>query len=138
VSIVAVMLGVGLLVAWFAFSDRGKRDGVRLGTVWANAQHGYGEVEPSYISNGGEPTGIVEDVRWTGWGEEVAIGSGYSYVPHESVADSTREPVEVIAFDLGVCEGENAYQAVDWYSPQLGEEFDPVQYYDICTVDDAG
>ena len=135
-SIVGLVLLAGTVVAVLISRSHGAdRAGVRLGTVWANGQSGFGEVEPTYISNGGDPTGIVEDVKWTGWGTDIAIGSGFSYYAQDSVADSNREPVVVVAFDLGVCNGKTGYQGVVWYYPQHGQEFDPSSTYDICSTE---
>jgi hypothetical protein len=136
--VATVVVLVGLLSAVVLLGTRAiandDHEGVRLGAVWAPSQQGYGEVEPSRIHNGGDPAGMVEDVRWTGWGEAIAIGTGFAYIPHTSVADSTREPVVVVAFELGECDGETAYEAVDWFRPQAGEQFDadPAAGYDIC------
>jgi hypothetical protein len=38
-----------------------------LGRSWGVApqyQHGYGEVRPTQIDNGGDPTGLVDNVQW--------------------------------------------------------------------------
>jgi len=110
-----------------------------LGRVWGpGGQKGYGSARPALIFNGGDPTGLVEDVRWQSWGGVRAIGSGYSYYPHASVADSTREPVTVVAFDLSQCRGIPAYTAIEWYFPEHGERFDPNNYINVCTGDYVG
>src|SRR5690242_5464978 len=44
-----------------------------LGTTWAPSQQGYGEVRPRVIFNGGDPTGLVQNISWTSWGGEQAL-----------------------------------------------------------------
>lgn len=111
-----------------------------LGRSWSVSQQGYGKPRPSSIDNGGDPTGIVENLRWQSWGQDRAIASGFSYyeAPGKIVAESTREPVTVVAFNLGTCTGIRAYTAIEWYFPQHGERFDPATYIDICTGEHLG
>ena len=107
-----------------------------LGRSSAPFQRGYGEVMPSWIHNGGDPTGIVEDVHWQSWGEDRAIGSGFAYyqAPNKIVAESTRERATVVAFNLGTCRGVPSYNAIQWFFPQQGDEFDPRRWFiDTCT-----
>jgi len=110
--------------------------GVTLGQLaglFANAR-GYGEVEPSQINNGGDPTGVVTQISWRSWGGSKATASGVGdYVaPGQSVATGAQEPVTIVAFNLGSCDGKRMYQAVEWYFPQHGQTFDPNQYENIC------
>ena len=106
-----------------------------LGVVWAPSQEGYGEVRPRTIFNGGDPTGLVTDVVWESWGGATARGSGNSIDANVSltVADAPRARAQVVAFDLGECNGELAYRAITWYFPEFGETFDPTSYINICT-----
>jgi hypothetical protein len=96
---------------------------------------GFGQVKPSIVFNGGDPTGYVGDVVWQSWGGSTAIGAGMSdYVgPNQTVSQGTQESVTIVAFNLGTCDGKLMYQAVEWYFPQHGMTFDPNQYEDICT-----
>jgi hypothetical protein len=96
---------------------------------------GFGQVKPAKIFNGGDPTGLVTHVAWTSWGGAQARGTGTSdYVgPDQSVAEGSEEPVTVVAFDLGTCDGKLMYRAVEWYFPQHGQAFDAGHYQDICT-----
>jgi hypothetical protein len=95
---------------------------------------GFGEVKPTTVFNGGDPTGDVSDITWSSWGGARAVGSGMSdYVGlGQSVASGTEEPVTVVAFDLGTCGGRFMYQAVEWYFPQHNQRFDANEYEDIC------
>jgi hypothetical protein len=96
---------------------------------------GFGQVKPSKIFNGGDPTGLVTDVVWSSWGGAQATGSGTAVYlrPNQTVAQGTEESATVVAFDLGTCDGKLMYQAVEWYFPQHGQSFSPNTYEDICT-----
>ena len=97
---------------------------------------GYGQAEPSKIFFGGDPTSLVDQISWTGWGSSQATGQGIGdYVwPGESVAaGSTSAPTELVAWDLGTCNGRLAYQKIDWFFPQYGQTFNPDQWMNICT-----
>ena len=84
---------------------------------------GFGQVRPTEISLGGDPTGILSGITWQSWGGSQAIGTGTStYVgPGQTVAQGTQETATVVAFDLGTCGGAPAYQQVSWYFPQQGQ-----------------
>lgn len=102
--------------------------------VFAHGQ-GFGQVKPTKIFNGGDPTGLVTQVVWSSWGGAQAIATGISdYVgPGQTVAGGKEEPATVVAFNLGTCDGKLMYQAVEWYFPQHRQAFDPGHYEDICT-----
>ena len=109
-----------------------------LGQRWGlspSYQKGYGEVQPSTIDNGGDPTGIVDAVHWNSWGGGQATATGIAeYVgPNQIVAHATEESATVVAFNLGTCNGKLMYQAIEWYFPQHGGKFDPNNYINICT-----
>jgi hypothetical protein len=108
--------------------------GRRAGDFDYNSQ-GFGEVRPATVFNGGDPTGLVMNITWSSWGGGTAIGTGTSdYVgANQTVAGGTQEMVTIVAFDLGTCDGTLMYQAVEWYFPQHGQNFNPNQYEDICT-----
>jgi hypothetical protein len=82
-----------------------------------------------------DPTGLVRGITWSSWGGDTATGTGTSdYVgPNQFVATGTQEPVTIVAFNLGSCDGKLMYQAVEWYFPQHGQTFNPSQYENICT-----
>jgi hypothetical protein len=96
-------------------------------------------VKPKAFSTGGDPTGSVESVSWTGWGTAKAVGVGKAYWvwPGLSVATgSVLLQTRIVAFDLGPCyDGGVAYRKVSWYFPGRGEAFDPKQAFDICDTD---
>ena len=108
-----------------------------LGTALDPGQRGYGQVRPSEIDNGGDPTGIVTKVHWTSWGGAQATGDGIGYyVPEDApVAESRQEPAHIVAFELGTCQGKLMYQRIAWYFPSKGDSFDPKQSRNICTGD---
>jgi hypothetical protein len=96
---------------------------------------GFGQVKPSKIFNGGDPTGLVTHVAWSSWGGAQAEATGISeYVgPNQSVAQGSEQTATVVAFNLGACDGKLMYQAVEWYFPQHGQTFNPDMYENICT-----
>jgi hypothetical protein len=107
----------------------------RLAGDFAQAGKGFGQVEPSEIFNGGDPTGLLTHVVWKTWGAPDAVGTATSdYVgPNQNVSAGTEEPATVVAFNLGTCAGKLMYQAVEWYFPQHGQVFNPNHYENICT-----
>jgi hypothetical protein len=107
---------LGLAGAWFAGS-------------------GFGEVEPSTVFLGGDPTGQLTSIHWSSWGGAEATGSGIGwYVPPNVItAKGSDEPATVVAFDLGTCADRPAYQEVTWYFTAEGETFDPSQAQYACT-----
>lgn len=107
-----------------------------LGRVWSPNQLGYGEVLPTTVFNGGDPTGRVKQIRWSGWGSPRAVGAGIGdFVwPGESVAQgSTRAQAHVLAYDLGLCQGQLAYRKITWWFPKYGETFSAGSWINICT-----
>lgn len=107
-----------------------------LGLLTGNFAHGagFGQVKPREVFNGGDPTGLVTSITWHSWGGAQAVGTGRSdYVgPNQSVAGGTLEPVRIVAFDLGTCNGRYMYAAVEWYFPQHGQAFSAGQFEDAC------
>jgi hypothetical protein len=107
-----------------------------LGRVWhpGIGQTGYGEVRPTAIFNGGDPTGRAQDVRWDSWGVDRAIGHGTAeYLkPNQIVADGSFEPATLVAYDLGDCHGRIAYRALTWYFPEHGGHFDSRDGWNVC------
>jgi hypothetical protein len=105
----------------------------RLAGAFAQGQ-GFGQVRPTKIFNGGDPTGLVTEVTWSSWGGAQAVGSGMSdYVgAGQSVATGKQKPVTVVAFKLGNCHGTLMYKAVEWYFPKEGQAFNPGQYENVC------
>jgi len=95
---------------------------------------GFGQVKPSRIFNGGDPTGLVSSIVWKSWGGASAVGTGTSdYVGSgQTVATGSQEPATVVAFNLGTCDGKLMYRAVEWYFPQHGQAFNASQYENIC------
>jgi hypothetical protein len=91
-------------------------------------------VRPSGINNGGDPTGIVVNVRWQSWGGPQAAAEGTStYVaPNETVAQGKQALATVVAFYLGMWNGKFMYQAINWYFPEHGQTFNPKTYINIC------
>jgi hypothetical protein len=110
-----------------------------LGANWSGNGGGFGQVRPTLVSNGGDPTGVVGGITWQSWGGPMATGTGTSdYVaPGQTVAGGTQEQVTIVAFDLGQCNGTPAYTAVEWYFPTEGQTFDPSSYENACNYFDT-
>jgi len=96
---------------------------------------GFGLIKPAEIYNGGDPTGLLNQVVWKSWGGPKAVGTGESdYVsPTQEVAQGRQESATIVAFNLGTCHGKLMYKAIEWYFPQHGQKFNPRQYEDICS-----
>jgi hypothetical protein len=106
-----------------------------LGRLFPPYQKGYGEVKPTLVFNGGDPTGRLSNIRWSSWGGPTATGSGTAlYVaPNQIVAQGEPATATVVAFDLGMCAGKLAYQKIGWYFPTFGEKYNPQITWNICT-----
>src|SRR4051812_41959513 len=80
---------------------------------------GFGTVKPVTIFNGGDPSGEVSKIRWTGWGEPTAIGTGLNpiFKPHGGYY---RKParVELRATALGKCGKRAAYTKLEVRIPK--------------------
>ncbi len=65
---------------------------------------GWGKVDPSRIFNGGDPSGLVTHIHWTGWGDSVTTGRGLSSIfkPHGGFYPGL-VTIELHASDLGHC-----------------------------------
>ena len=107
-----------------------------LGRLAGDFSHGsgFGQAEPARIFNGGDPTGLVSKIGWSGWGGPRATGTGMAeYIgPGQSVATGREIRATVVAFHLGRCHGTLMYKAVEWFFPQHGQSFSPVRYENVC------
>jgi hypothetical protein len=92
-----------------------------LGAKSFAAPHGegFGTAEPSTIFNGGDPSGDVTKIHWTGWGNPTAIGHGLNpiFKPHGGYY---RKPakIELRATDLGKCGNQAAYTRLEVRVPK--------------------
>ena len=87
---------------------------------------GFGQVEPSRVDFGGDPTSFVSGVKWQSWGGARAIGHGKAIWvwPGWCVAcGGVRLPATVVAFGLTTCQGQSAYAYVEWFFPGRGQSF---------------
>jgi hypothetical protein len=106
-----------------------------LGLPWAQNGEGYGQVKPSTLFSGGDPTSLVERIHWHGWGQQQATGDGTGdFVwPGESVArGSIANPAKLVAWDLGSCGGQLAYRRLTWYFPRYGNTSGNGWWLDPC------
>jgi hypothetical protein len=81
--------------------------------------NGFGTAEPSEIFNGGDPSGSVREIKWSGWGNPTAIGSGLNpiFKPHGGYY---RKParIELRATGLGKCGKQAAYTKLEIRVPK--------------------
>jgi hypothetical protein len=105
-----------------------------LGLAWGPYQEGYGTRQPSTIFNGGDPSGMVTKVHWTGWGtaQATGTGTGWSTLNAPDTAGGHYAKATVIAFNLGTCGGKLVYRDITWFFPAEGDSFDPNTYIDMC------
>jgi hypothetical protein len=108
-----------------------------LASAFGPSSAGFGQVRPSEISLGGDPTGMVSGISWQSWGGARASGTGTgTYVgPGQTAAQGSPEPADVVASGLGTCGGAPAYQQVTWYFPTEGQSLSTttVSTVDACT-----
>ncbi|MBV9606977.1 MAG: hypothetical protein JO027_17830 [Solirubrobacterales bacterium] len=87
---------------------------------------GWGQVKPSRVDYGGDPTSFVTGVKWRTWGGARAVGHGTAdwIWPGWCVACGGVElPATVVAFGRTTCRGHSAYQYVEWFFPSRGQSF---------------
>lgn len=80
---------------------------------------GFGTAEPSEIFNGGDPSGSVTHIKWSGWGNPSAIGYGLNPV-FKPQGGYYRKParIELRATDLGKCGKRAAYTRLEVRVPK--------------------
>jgi hypothetical protein len=103
-ALVAVASAAGLRPA--ADSPAARAAGaVVLGSKgFATRGAGWGDAHPSRIFNGGDPSGLVTHIHWTGWGDSLASGRGLSsiYEPRGGYYPQL-VTIELQASNLGHC-----------------------------------
>jgi hypothetical protein len=99
---------------------------------------GFGTAEPSTIFNGGDPSGSVTKIHWTGWGNPTTIGYGLNPIFKPS-GGYYRKPakIELRATDLGKCGAQAAYTKLEARLPKhpdgkLGKWFSWAGAKTIC------
>jgi hypothetical protein len=113
----------------------------QLGREYHPGLTGFGHVRPQEIFLGGDPTGLVRHIHWSGWGRGQAVGSGeaeYDWPGTSVAANGLTSGARVVAFHLGTCRGRRSYNALEWYFPKYGQLFDPHRYIDACTGESVG
>ena len=75
---------------------------------------GFGTAEPSEIFNGGDPSGSVTHIKWSGWGNPTAIGYGLNpiFKPHGGYYSKPAQ-IELRATNLGKCGNQAAYTRLE-------------------------
>ncbi|MBS1888226.1 MAG: hypothetical protein JSU06_13670 [Actinobacteria bacterium] len=80
---------------------------------------GFGTAEPTEIFNGGDPSGLVTKIKWTGWGNPSAIGYGLNpiFKPHGGYYPKPAR-IELRATKLGHCGSTAAYTRLEARVPK--------------------
>ena len=102
-----------LAVAFVGTAGAAGGSRVVLGSrAFAPMGKGFGTVAPREIFNGGDPSGLVEKIQWTHWGERTATGWGETSIfkPHGGYYPQLVRS-ELRATQLGRCRnnGRRAY-----------------------------
>lgn len=81
---------------------------------------GFGTYAPTWISNGGVPSGTMHDIRWRDWGAPVATARAKASIYRPQGAYFPPVGAVVRAQDLGTCPGrpEQAYRTLMRRVPQ--------------------
>ncbi|MBS1846376.1 MAG: hypothetical protein JST53_18355 [Actinobacteria bacterium] len=139
-----IRLLFALILATFALGAlAGSAGAAAIPTLGAKAfaapyGKGFGTAEPKEIFNGGDPSGSVRDIKWTGWGNPSAIGYGLNpiFKPHGGYY---RKParIELRATALGKCGKQAAYTKLEVRIPKkpggkLGKWMSWSGAYTIC------
>lgn len=112
------------------------RTGPLLGQVFTipASSRGFGLVAPAVVNGDGDGFGAVTNIVWKNWGSETATGTGQGLIADLSkpLSDARRGTVNVVAFDLGSCDGVHpAYTRYERFP--ASERFDAKQAINICT-----
>jgi hypothetical protein len=119
-----ICLGAALLtIAIGAFAST-RADGATGPALGAKAftgayGKGFGTAEPAEIFNGGDPSGSVSHITWSGWGNPSAIGYGLNPI-FKPGGGYYRKParIELRATSLGECAGKAAYTRLEIRVPK--------------------
>lgn len=87
-------------------------NGVVLGAkAFAPNGWGWGTQRPARIFNGGDPSGMVTQIRWMSWGGPAAIGFGRNPIFKPGGGYFKRlARIELRPEDIGSCKGRRAYR----------------------------
>jgi hypothetical protein len=104
--LVAAVLGCGFVIGPASTTPTDGHSRVALGgrtSFAAGYSAGWGTAEPSFIDNGGDPSGRVTKIRWQNWGLSRATGDGLIAVPSIKVKSYVLMRAELRASRIGHC-----------------------------------
>lgn len=104
-ALVCLIMGAGSGFPPDAYADQVPTLGVAHPYEYAE---GFGTVRPSSFSLVSTASSTVQQITWDSWGGPQAIGHGLN----PNGAGHPMVPVEVRAFDLGICDGQYVYRQV--------------------------
>jgi hypothetical protein len=87
---------------------------------------GLGTVRPTGFSLGSMATSTIRQITWDSWGGSQAEGHG---VVFDSI-DNPNMPINLVALDLGTCNGQLVYRQIDEIPP--GQTYDTGTVFDLC------
>lgn len=133
---VGVGIATAILLLSISVTNATARSAPTLG-VKAPHGSGFGQVRPSRVDFGGDPTSFVTNVKWSSWGGARAVGHGKALWvwPGWCVAcGGVVLPATVVAFGRTTCQGHSAYAWVEWFFPSRGQSFNRrLAGNNICT-----
>jgi hypothetical protein len=106
-----------------AIADSTPTLGVAHPNEWAE---GFGTVRPNTFSIASTASSTVRQIAWDSWGGPQAIGHGVTY----GGVDDPDVAVQVVAFDLGDCNGQFVYRQVARVAP--GQSFNAGDGHNVC------
>jgi hypothetical protein len=119
-----IVIGCAILtiaIGVFASAQAGAASNPVLGAKAFAAPYGkgFGTPEPAEIFNGGDPSGSVRDIKWSGWGNPSAIGYGLNPI-FKPEGGYYRKParIELRATGLGKCGSTRAYTRLEVRIPK--------------------
>ena len=79
-----------------------------------SAPVGYGEVQPSELTENGVCGNYIANITWDSWGDEAATGTATQCVPAAQEDERPMHPEPIIASNLGDCGGVYAYRSLEF------------------------
>jgi hypothetical protein len=124
-AVAAVAFAIAGLAAWGGGGPASASAAARVVVLgskqWALPDGaGFGTAHPKQIFNGGDPSGLVTELTWRGWGSAVATASGRNAIFKPGGGYYGRlVTIDLRAYDLGRCTatGPLAYRKLEAREP---------------------
>jgi hypothetical protein len=127
-SLLAAFAFGSLFAACFASGGTASTGQIVLGskTSFLPSRVGWGTPKPRLINNGGDPSGIVSDIRWRNWGQSTATANGVTWLDPTLTRGWVRGRAQLRASRIGRCSsrGPRAYTRLEGrVAPEKGGRF---------------